>query len=400
MSSEIAIATRSLSKAYRIYRHPADRLKQFFAKDKRQYYQEFHALTDINITIKKGEVIGIIGRNGAGKSTLLQLICGTLQATGGTLVINGRIAALLELGAGFNLEFTGRENIFLAAAIQGIPEQKTHSQLDGIIAFSGIAPFIDQPVRTYSSGMYVRLAFSVAISVDPDILVIDEALSVGDAEFSRKSFDRIMALKDAGKTILFCSHSLYQIEALCTQAIWLDQGRIIKQGGSSDVIVAYNQSLAEKNHNSGGAWQPQSEPTTPTRFSNISCCVNGQAQQRLKLHSQQDDLEITLSFDSDPTKPGPSVAVVITDYNDKNITSAGTANENRSIARKENGSGVVSVIFPRLSILKGNYWVHCYLMCDRGIHFYEHAAMVAELEVRQSGLELGVVSLPHAWSNS
>jgi len=180
----------------------------------------------VSFEIAKGDVIGILGVNGAGKSTLLQLVCGTLTATHGEVLVKGRIAALLELGAGFNPEFTGRENVFMSAAIMGLTQDEVTARFEDIVEFSGIRDFIDQPVKTYSSGMYVRLAFSVATHVDPDILVIDEALSVGDGHFARKSFDRIMALKARGCTILFCSHSIYQLEALCQQALWLDQGQV------------------------------------------------------------------------------------------------------------------------------------------------------------------------------
>ena len=221
-NSEAAIKTLKLSKCYQLYTHPRDRLKQFLWPHRwwgpRQYYRELWALRDIDLTVNHGEVVGIVGQNGSGKSTLLQLVCGTLTPTHGDVHINGRVAALLELGAGFNPEFTGRENVFMSAAIMGLSQAKIAERIEDIIDFSGVRDFIDQPVKTYSSGMYVRLAFSVAINVDPDILVIDEALSVGDGAFARKSFNRIMQMRDAGKTILFCSHSLFQVESLCALA--------------------------------------------------------------------------------------------------------------------------------------------------------------------------------------
>ena len=230
-NSESAIAALNLSKCYQLYEHPTDRLKQFLWPHRwlgaRQYYRELWALHDINLTIMPGEVIGIVGQNGSGKSTLLQLVCGTLTPTRGSVRVSGRIAALLELGAGFNPEFTGRENILMSAAIMGLSQSEIADRIEHIIDFSGVRDFIDQPVKTYSSGMYVRLAFSVAINVDPDILVIDEALSVGDGAFARKSFDRIMRMRDAGKTILFCSHSLFQVESLCARAICINKGKIV-----------------------------------------------------------------------------------------------------------------------------------------------------------------------------
>jgi lipopolysaccharide transport system ATP-binding protein len=183
------------------------------------------------------------GHNGAGKSTLLQILSGTLSPSTGDLQVNGRVAALLELGAGFNPEFTGRENLLLNGPLLGLSRAQLAERLQDIIDFSGIGDFIEQPVKTYSSGMFVRLAFSLATSVDPDILVIDEALSVGDGEFSRKSFDRILALRDAGTTILFCSHSMYQIESLCSRALWLDHGRARQFGRPAVVATAYQEHL-------------------------------------------------------------------------------------------------------------------------------------------------------------
>nr|MBA3756768.1 ABC transporter ATP-binding protein [Nitrosomonas sp.] len=242
-SSAPAIKALKLSKCYQLYHHPKDRLKQFLWPHKwwgaRQYYRELWALQDIDLIVMPGEVVGIVGQNGSGKSTLLQLVCGTLTPTHGEVQVNGRIAALLELGAGFNPEFTGRENVLMSAAIMGLSQSEIADRIEDVIDFSGVRDFIDQPVKTYSSGMYVRLAFSVAINVDPDILIIDEALSVGDGAFARKSFARIMQMRDAGKTILFCSHSLFQVESLCARAIWINQGKIVLDRESAQVVSTY-----------------------------------------------------------------------------------------------------------------------------------------------------------------
>ncbi|MGZ8193237.1 MAG: ABC transporter ATP-binding protein [Methylobacter sp.] len=192
MSAEPAIVVKNLSKHYQLYTRPHDRLKQLLCLGKRQYYREFSALHELSFEVMPGEVVGIIGRNGSGKSTLLQLVCGTLTPSTGEVSVKGRVAALLELGTGFNPEFTGRENVFMSAAIMGLSQKEIENRFDEIVDFSGIREFIDQPVKTYSSGMYVRLAFAVATSVDPDILVIDEALSVGDGAFARQSFNRVM----------------------------------------------------------------------------------------------------------------------------------------------------------------------------------------------------------------
>ena len=240
MPSDIAIAARGLAKSYQIYDKPIDRIKQGLWRGKRQFYREFHALKDVSFTIAQGETVGIVGRNGSGKSTLLQLICGTLAPSHGEIDIRGRVAALLELGAGFNPEFTGKENVYLNAAIMGMTNDEIGSRFDRIAVFADIGSFMDQPVRTYSSGMYVRLAFATAINVEPDILVIDEALSVGDEAFQRKCFSRIQEIKNNGGTILFVSHAASAVVELCDRAILLDAGEILLSGKPKQVITQYH----------------------------------------------------------------------------------------------------------------------------------------------------------------
>lgn len=251
-SSDIAIRVTRLSKCYEIYDTPRDRLKQFvlprvrqFAgKAPRQYFREFWALRDVSFEVKRGETVGIIGRNGSGKSTLLQMICGTLTPSGGELEVNGRVAALLELGAGFNPEFTGRENVFMNAAILGLSQAETESKLENILDFADIGDFVDQPVKTYSSGMYVRLAFAVIAHVDADILVIDEALSVGDVFFTQKCMRFLRAFRERG-TILFVSHDSGSVVNLCQHAVWLDKGSVRIAGKANEVTELYLQNLFE-----------------------------------------------------------------------------------------------------------------------------------------------------------
>ena len=239
MSSEITIKVENLSKCYHIYDKPRDRLMQMLACGRRQYFREFWALKDVSFEVKKGETIGIIGRNGSGKSTLLQIICGTLSPTSGENSINGRIAALLELGAGFNPEFTGRENVLLNASILGYPHEAMLKRMDKVLEFSELYDFIDQPVKTYSSGMYARLAFATAIHVDPDILIVDETLSVGDARFVAKCMRRIQAIRDRGTSILFVSHDVGTVRTLCERAIWLEKGITQDQGDVFPVTGRY-----------------------------------------------------------------------------------------------------------------------------------------------------------------
>lgn len=239
MSSDMSIQVEGLSKCYHIYDRPRDRLLQMLQRGKKKYFREFWALHDVSFSVKRGETVGIIGRNGSGKSTLLQMICGTVAPTTGSVRTHGRVAALLELGAGFNVEFTGRENVMLNAAILGFSAQEMHERMADVLAFSELGDFLDQPVKTYSSGMYARLAFSIAIHVDPDILIVDEALSVGDARFVAKCMRRIKEIKEQGTTILFVSHDVGSIRTLCERVVWLDKGRLVEQGDVFPVTGRY-----------------------------------------------------------------------------------------------------------------------------------------------------------------
>lgn len=252
MSCDTVIDVSHLSKVYQIYDRPQDRLKQslyprlqrLLRRPQRHYFEEFHALHDVSFQVRKGETVGIIGRNGSGKSTLLQLICGTLSPTAGTLETRGRIAALLELGSGFNPEFSGHENVYMNAALLGLSKEQIDARYDDIVAFADIGSFIHQPTKTYSSGMMVRLAFAVIAHVDADILIIDEALAVGDAFFTQKCMRFLREFMKTG-TVLFVSHDTSAVRSLCTRAIWLDKGRSVREGSPKDVCEAYLEAFYE-----------------------------------------------------------------------------------------------------------------------------------------------------------
>lgn len=249
-----AIQARRLTKCYQIYEYPQDRIKQalyprlqrMMGREPRNYYREFMALEDVSFHIKKGETVGIIGRNGSGKSTLLQIICGTLRPTAGSVETKGRVAALLELGSGFNPEFTGRENVYINGAVLGLSRAEVDARFSDIVAFADIGDFIDQPVKTYSSGMYVRLAFAVIAHADADILVVDEALSVGDAFFVQKCMRFLRRFMETG-TVLFVSHDLGAVQNLCSRAIWLHKGEVRREGEPKVVTEAYLAAMYESN---------------------------------------------------------------------------------------------------------------------------------------------------------
>lgn len=248
MSSEkVAIRVENLGKCYQVYDRPQDRLKQSIVprirrlqgKPAPSYYREFWALAEVSFNVHQGETVGIIGRNGSGKSTLLQMICGTLTPTTGKVETVGRVAALLELGAGFNPDFSGRENVYLNGCVLGLTRSEIDARFETIASFADIGEFIEQPVKMYSSGMYVRLAFAVAVNVDADVLIVDEALSVGDVYFQAKCMAHIQRLIDTGVSVLFVSHDVGAVKSICRRALYLDHGRTVAFGATADVVDAY-----------------------------------------------------------------------------------------------------------------------------------------------------------------
>jgi len=437
MNSEAAITLAGVGKCYPTAGQPAARMWNLLW-GRTATLGGFWALRGIDLTVRRGEALGIVGHNGAGKSTLLQIVAGTLAPSEGEVRVQGRIAALLELGAGFNPEFSGRENVFLTAAMHGLAREEIEERYPEIVAFSGVAAFIDQPVKTYSSGMLVRLAFSVAANVDPDVLIIDEALSVGDGEFARRSFDRIMHFREAGKTLLFCSHSLYQIEALCDRAMWIDHGQLRLLGAPAEVTMAYDTALAikarvEMGEPEGGGSGPPIAAASPPPAAAAEVAPEASAEPASVVHvevpiapsppppapgptaaassarisavrlngqtfeSTRDDWAVEVEFASDPALPDPSVAVCIVTADGRTVTSTSTFLDGVVPRRDAAGRGRARLSIPLLPLLKGVYTVQAYVMCERGLHVYDYALDAARFTVRQPGLELGVVVVPHRW---
>src|SRR2546425_4187567 len=233
------IRAEKIAKCFRIYRHPSDHLKELLTFGKRRYHEPFWAVKNADVSVDRGCCLGIIGENGSGKSTLLRMIAGVIRPTSGTIAVGGRVSALLELGAGFNPQFTGRENIYLYASILGFTDAQTRERIPSIERFAEIGDFVDRPVKTYSSGMFVRLAFAVAIHMDPDVLIVDEALSVGDIFFQQRCIRRIQQLKRQGVTIVFVSHDLEAVRSLADRTIWMDHGRAHLEGKTDEVVTKY-----------------------------------------------------------------------------------------------------------------------------------------------------------------
>jgi lipopolysaccharide transport system ATP-binding protein len=414
----LAIEAVGLGKCYDMFQNPSDRLKQLMWGRLKNYSRPFWALQDVNLQIGHGEVVGLVGRNGAGKSTLLQMLCGTLPHTSGSLKVNGRVAALLELGAGFNPEFTGIENVYMNGALMGLTHAQVQEKLPEILAFADIGDFVHQPVKTYSSGMFMRLAFAVATSVEPDILVIDEALSVGDGAFARKSFERIMKLKDAGKTILFCSHSMYQVEALCSRAVWLEAGRVRMAGSASDVTQAYNESLAlgslpeaasfagalPGQPTTGADAQPKGSDTPPPTGSGhivrVTARSGSQEALFLNLKSGVSDLTLDVEFRIDPELPAPGLAFGFSDGLNQTIASVISIHDGVKLTVDAHGRGKGTVSFPKIPLLKGEYAVTVFLSTEDALHSYDQVTHCVKFRVTQDSVEQGIVSLPHNWHTS
>lgn len=411
---EPIISLCNVSKTYPLEQRPWRRLLQQILGHAEGGTQ-FHALRNIDLEVDKGEVVGLIGRNGSGKSTLLQVVCGVLEPSSGHRLVRGRIAALLELGAGFNPELTGRENVRLNGPLLGVGLAEMDRRLPEIMEFAGIGEFIDQPVRTYSSGMFVRLAFAMATSVEPEVLVIDEALSVGDGVFARKSFDRVMSLRERGATVLFCSHSTYHVESLCSRVLWLEDGQVRMMGPAPEVVAAYNDFVGGETQGglSRSSLEASSRPLMSAeaevvrsqdevrlgegRILSLQARAGSQFGRHLRLKSRVEDLVLDVVFQVDPCLPAPSVLMALFTRAGILVASAGTHNDHLALTRDVEGVGQVSLRLPCIPLLKGEYYIDIYLACERGLHYYATAPAAFELVMAQEGLEQGVVNLGHQW---
>lgn len=407
MRSDIAISVQNLAKTYRIFGHPGDRIKQAVTFGQMRFHREFTALQDVSFEIKRGEKIGIIGRNGSGKSTLLQLICGILQPTSGSVTVNGRISALLELGAGFNPEFTGRENVYFQGAVMGLTKAEMHERFDAIAAFADIGEFIDQPVRIYSSGMFVRLAFSVAINVDPDILIVDEALGVGDMEFQERAISRMKHLQSNGTTIVFVSHAINAVRNFCQHAIWLDGGKIVEYGEAGEVCLAYQQHVDRDLHGGvdteANATHAARQPRTTHPSGREKAITITDVKVETQLIEVGASLTVQFSLQASKTaEPIPEFGLGVLVHNDKGrlVTIFNTVRDDISL-----GGDVqrVSLRLPRTCFTPGRYWISANV-CDRNVLFaYDTFDHCASFEVAQESNQSGIprwegeLACEHTW---
>jgi lipopolysaccharide transport system ATP-binding protein len=390
---DLAVRAVDLSKRYDIYNRPADRLTELLTN--RTLHTAFAALQDVSFDVERGETIGIVGQNGAGKSTLLKLLCGVTRPTSGTLETRGTIASILELGTGFHPEFTGRDNAALNAAILGLTPAEVRERLPAILDFSELGSFADRPVKTYSSGMYMRLAFSVAVNVEPDILVIDEALAVGDGHFQKKCIDKIRDFQERGKTILFCSHSLYYVTSICRRTLWLDQGRAMRYGPSIDVVHEYETFLRERDRTIPASEPAIVEARTPARIARVE--VLDSAGQPRQQFARGEDIDVRMRITCEsPTQPLHVVIAVHRAADELQCISIGTHGD--GVAPLEGSTEYeLTARLRRVPLLRGEYAVIVFVGDEHAMTVFDRRDVRPGFRVKGDRFDVGLVAIEHEW---
>ncbi|HEY6141259.1 MAG TPA: ABC transporter ATP-binding protein [Thermoanaerobaculia bacterium] len=392
---DFAVRAVDLTKQYEIYPRPLDRLIELITR--RPRHTVFPALQEVSFEAAKGETVGIVGQNGAGKSTLLKLLCGVTRQTSGTLETRGTIASILELGTGFHPEFTGRDNAALNAAVLGLGPAEIRERLPAILEFSELGTFIDRPVKTYSSGMYMRLAFSVAVNVNPDILVIDEALAVGDGHFQKKCIDKIREFQEAGKTILFCSHSLYLVSSICRRTMWLDHGRVMRWGPTLDVVYAYEEFLLEQDRQHAAEGEPEHErPPTPVRFRDIS--VYDAAGRARTVFTRGEDVHVRLRVHSDvPEQPVHVLVGVHRAADDFQCFAVGTHADGVPPLSGRN-EYELEVELRNIPLNRGDYTIIAFVGDENALTAFDRRDVSQAFSVTGDRFDIGLISVEHRWA--
>lgn len=389
-----AVRVEHLSKIYRVYPSPSERLKRFVRKTAR--YIDFSALDDVSCTVDQGESVGIIGENGAGKTTLLKLVSGTTAPTLGTIEVEGSVASILELGAAFHPEFSGRENAVLYGALLGLDRQAVEERLERILDFAELGGFIEHPVKSYSTGMAMRLAFAVATHLDPDVLVIDEALAVGDGYFQKKCIDRLLKIKERGTTILFCSHSMFYVTSFCDRAIWLKNGRVERDGPAQEVVPEYEEfllTLGRRRVEDGSELEGLPEGHAAAIK---SIRLTGQGGNETRNYVPGRGFTVAIEFESRDPKGAYHVGVALERRDGSRIFGATTFWDGVPPATGE-GSHRVTLDIEGFPVAQGTYSVSAYLFDENGLHIYDQAILTDYLEPSDPGWKGGLLELPHRW---
>lgn len=389
------IRIRDLTKVYHLYEKNTDRIKETFLK--KRYSKDHYALNHIDLDIKKGESVGIVGTNGSGKSTLLKLITGVVSPSEGELKTQGKIAALLELGAGFNPEYTGLENIYLNGTMMGYTEKEMEERVPEIIEFADIGDFIHQPVKTYSSGMFARLAFSVSISVEPDILIVDEALSVGDTRFQVKCIDKMTELRDKGTTILFVTHSIEQIKRFCTRTIWIRDGQIVRDGEASIVVDLYDNYMK---YGESVLEEERDEELQPFRFPENASCLAAIQKVSLnkKLFHSFESLEVEIIYDVyDKNMKDLQMGVAIYSRDREIYVFGPNTNLDKYPLPQETGRYKIVYRIPKLALMSGDYVIDVGIFNSDGIVNLDYKNSCKAFSVANEYFSEGMVYLEHEW---
>ena len=408
---ESVIKVEHVSKVYKIYNDPKDRLKEALGIGKnQQYHRDYYALKDLSFEVGKGEIVGVVGRNGSGKSTILKILTGVLTATSGTVAINGKVAALLELGAGFNMEYTGMQNIYLNAAMMRVSKEEIERKIPEILAFADIGEYINQPVKTYSSGMFVRLAFAVAIHVDPDILIVDEALAVGDARFQLKCMDKFTEFVERGKTILFVTHDVNAVKRFCNRAIWLNQGELIMDGNTDEVTDHYldflKSDLPMEEYLAQNAAQlaAKTDELGDLNVENIDMVQIhslrmfdhlGREIHEIK-HGQRVVLRVGYLV-GDDTIPEPLLGVAIRRIDNEYICGLNTKLDHMTIPWKK-GYNEITLSYPAFNLVGGEYYFDVGIFDQTGIVNLDYSTKIKTFFVKMDYIAEGIVVLNHEWS--
>lgn len=391
MTSPI-LEARDLAKVYRVYPHATDRLLE--ALTRRTRHREFVALSGVTMEIVAGESLGIIGENGAGKSTLLKMLAGIVAPSSGELHVRGKVASILELGSGFHPDLTGRQNIRLNAALLGLADHEIRRCEPEIVAFSELGEFIDEPVKCYSTGMVVRLGFAIATQVDPDILIIDEALSVGDGYFQKKCMDRLLALVGEGKTLLFCSHAMYYISAFCKRALWLRNGHVEALGPANEVVREYENFLMAKSARGGETLPPEVETgsTTAKPARLLSATLDGESA----LYRVGQPWVLDVEWRSEDPSLAFHLGVGINRVDEIEVTSFATHMDHLEPATGERFYRARLEI-PALPLVKGEFTLYVFLLDELGLHVYDQKIVRSAFVVDSPTYAFGLVRVDHRW---
>ncbi len=389
-----AVSAEGLGKSYRVFDSPRDRFLEVLTH--RPRHRRFQALSGVSFELPKGEGLGVIGENGAGKSTLLKMIAGIVAPSEGRLEVAGRVASILELGSSFHPELTGRQNIVLNAAMLGLSEAQVRQKTPEIVDFSELGDFIEQPVKVYSTGMGMRLGFAIATQVEPDVLIIDEALSVGDGYFQKKCMDRLRRFLDQGGTLLFCSHAMYYVSAFCDRALWLRGGRTAALGPTQDVVRDYEAFLLAKTRSSESAELDDELRPGPARLTDVRLVGGEPGLDRRRFRSHQ-PLSIEVEWESAEPDRAFHVGLGINRVDEVEVLSFASHLDGLE-AWRGSGRHRVRLDVPDLPLLRGKFTVYAFLLDEAGLHVYDRRILPGAFEVESTSYVFGMFDAEHRWS--